>query len=220
MVPLAFGALIIGAFCIVLATAPALPQPTPDQEPSLRDALLGRLREVERRADRLPVIGPSLTTSRRRQVHAQVRDRLPGFWGDVVIYLKEGQRQLPGAIAAAIDRLNDPLSQALRTQMKKVQLGGSIEVALRAAAEELSYEPFSDGIDDLLATQELGGDMIQVAEELRDQATDDMVFEREEATATLEIRMMVMLWPLLFLALMLAIFVPIVVSGLGTLLGL
>ncbi len=220
MVPLAFGVLIVGALCIVVATTPFPVTAEPGPGASLREVLTGRLREVERRTDRLPLVGPRLAAARRRQVHCQVRDRLPGFWGDVAIYLKEGRRQLPGAIAAAIDRLNDPLSVALRAQMRQVQLGGTIEAALRGVAEELAYEPLADGIDDLLATEELGGDMIQVAEELRDQATDDMVFEREEATATLEIRMMVMLWPLLFLALMLAIFVPIVVSGLGTLLGL
>jgi len=203
-----------GALLVALAGTPVLPATTAGTA-DLRAALTGRLRELERRADRLPLVGPGLARGRRRELHYAIRDRLPSFWGDLAIYLREARRDLRGAILAAIDQLQDPLSQILAQHLQRTQLGSPLDTALRAAADEIDYRPFSAGVTNLLTTAERGGDLGQLLGVLRDQAMAQLAFERREQTATLENRLILFLWPILFAALMLAIFVPIAVSGLG-----
>lgn len=210
---LLFALLLGGALLVALAGAPAGRR---TELPDLRAVLTGRLRELERRADRLPVVGPEIARGRRRELHYMVRDRLPSFWGDLAIYLREGRRDLRGALLAAIDRLHDPLSRTLAHHLQRTQLGSPLDAALRAAADEVGYRPFGAGVQNLLATQERGGDLVQLLNVLRDQAMAQVAFERREQTATLENRLILFLWPLLFAALMLAILLPIAVSGMGT----
>jgi hypothetical protein len=219
---LLFALLLGGALLVALAGAPALrtaaagpPDPSTGSGQRLRAVLTGRLRELERRADRLPVVGPEIARGRRRELHYVVRDRLPSFWGDLSIYLREARRDLRGALLAAIDRLHDPLSRTLAHHLQRTQLGSPLDAALRAAADEIGYRPLSAGVQNLLATQERGGDLVQLLNVLRDQAMAQVAFERREQTATLENRLILFLWPILFAALMLAILLPIAVSGMG-----
>lgn len=220
---LLFALLFGGALLIALADMPGRPagaiaavDPTPDSGQRLRAALTGRLRELERQADRWPIVGAELARERRRELHYAVRDRLPSLWGDLAIYLREARRDLRGALLAAIDQLQDPLSQALTRHLQRTQLGSPLDAALRAAADEIGYRPFSTGVTNLLATAARGGDLGQLLGVLRDQAMSQLAFERREQTATLENRLILFLWPFLFAALMLAIFVPIAVAGLGS----
>ena len=212
---LVFALLYGGALLVALSSTPVLPVTTAGSA-DLRAALTGRLREIERSADRLPVVGPEIARGRRRELHYAIRDRLPSFWGDLAIYLREARRDLRGAILAAIDQLHDPLSGILARHLQRTQLGSPLDTALQAAAAEIDYRPFSHGVANLLSTAAQGGDLLHLLNVLRSQAMDQLAFERREQTATLEIRLLVVTLPILFMALMLAIFVPIAVSGLAT----
>lgn len=219
---LLLAALFLGGLLVAFSTARIRRTPAggdrPEPEEMLRNFRAG-LRALERRADHLPLLGSSLQAGRKKELHRAARDRLPSLWGDTAIYLREGRRDLRGAILAAIDNLDDPLSRLLAERLRPTGAGAPLETALRAVAQELDYRPFTVGVESILLTQAHGGDLARVLGVLRDQAMDRMAYERERAAATLENRLIVTLWPLLFLALMAAIFTPIAVSGLGTLLG-
>jgi Flp pilus assembly protein TadB len=152
---------------------------------------------------------------RRRELHLQIRNRLPSFWGDVRIYVAEGRRDLRGAIQAASDDLDDPLSELLQQELRVVQVGRPLAEALERVAEELDYAPFGDGVTSLLSTERRGGDLKQLLEVLQRTATSRLVYERKAQIATLETKMILFNWPFLFLALISVILVPIVAGAVG-----
>jgi len=215
--------LFLGGLLVAVATAPhAAPAAGAEgrMDPAqMLAAVRAGWRALERRADRLPLLGPALQAGRKKDLHRAARDRLPSLWGDIAIYLRQGQRDLRGAILAAIDNLDDPLSHLLRNHLRRTGVGAPLDEALRRVAQELGYRPFAVGVESLLLTQAHGGDLGKVLAVLRDQAMDRMAYERKRQAATLENRLIITLWPLLFLALLAAIFTPIAVQGLGTLLG-
>lgn len=211
MAELFFALLLLGGLMIVFSGLPSRTGDAP--RPDLRAVLTGGLRAFERQADRLPWVGRKRALERRRALHRAVRDRLPSFWGDVGIYLREGRKDLRGAVLAAIDRLQDPLSQILSDRLRKTHLGAPLDAALRDACREIAYPPFTAGMESLLSALSQGGDLVRLLEVLREQAAAQMSYEKREQAATLETRLIVVNYPFLFLALMAAVFVPIALSA-------
>lgn len=209
-----FGLLILGGLLVVLS---GLPAGRSGGRPGLREILTGGLRAFERRMDRLPWVEARKAQVRKRELHFAVRSRLPSFWGDVGIYLREGRKDLRGAVLAAVDRMQDPLSEILRRRLQRTALGTPLDAALREAAEEIGFRPFTNGVLNVLSTLEQGGDIVRVLEVLRDQAMAELSFARREQAATLENRLILFLWPILFAALILAVLLPIAAGGLAVL---
>lgn len=216
---LAFGLLLAGGLLVAFWIAPARPQPGKEKRAGPREAL-GDVRKALRQADQIPLIGSGLAKTRKARLHLAVRDRLPSFWGDLAIYLREGRKDLGKAIQATIDRLEDPLSVILNDSLVAFDISGSLPTALRATAAEIDYAPFTKGVNNLLRTADEGGDIVRLLAVLRDEAMERLSYERRAQAATLENRLIVLLWPILFAALMLAIFLPIVAGGFGGLGGL
>ena len=99
---LAFGLLAAGGLLIAFWVAPPRPQPGKEKSAGLGEVLEQGRKALERQAEQIPLIGSSLAKTRKQRLHLAVRDRLPSFWGDLGIYLREGRRELGKAIEATI----------------------------------------------------------------------------------------------------------------------
>jgi tight adherence protein C len=122
---------------------------------------------------------------------------------------------LNGALATAIEAIDGPLAEELRTCLNEIRLGRSRAEALNALAARLAHEDLSTVVTAIVQSERLGGNVAGVLLELAVETREKRMMRAEEIAAQLPVKMAIPMALFMLPALFLMIFAPLVADFMG-----
>ncbi len=117
---------------------------------------------------------------------------------------------LNGALASAIDAIDGPLADELRTTLNEIRLGRSRADALNALAARVAHEDLSTVVTAIVQSERLGGNIAGMLLELAVESREKRMLRAEEIAAQLPVKMAIPMALFMLPALFLMIFAPVV----------
>lgn len=114
-----------------------------------------------------------------------------------------------GALASAVDAVDGPLGDELRTTLSEIRLGRSRAEALNALAARLAQEDLSTVVTAIVQSERLGGNVAGVLLDLAIEAREKRMLRAEEIAAQLPVKMAIPMALFMLPALFLMIFAPV-----------
>ncbi|HZO95182.1 MAG TPA: type II secretion system F family protein [Candidatus Baltobacteraceae bacterium] len=122
---------------------------------------------------------------------------------------------LNGALASAIEAIDGPLAEELRTTLNEIRLGRSRAEALTALAARLAHEDLTTVVTAIVQSERLGGNIAGMLTDLAVESREKRMLRAEEIAAQLPVKMAIPMALFMLPALFLMIFAPVVADFYG-----